>query len=314
MKKIDMHCDTFLRIHNNKNIGLRRNNLHVDIEKLEKSNSIAQFFALYFDYGKISDNDYLNKLSSMLDTFYKELEKNSDKIKLAVSRNDLEKNMEEDIISAFLAIEEGGILGNKLCNLRNAYRLGVRLITLTWNYPNYIGFPNNKCEYKNKGLTEYGEYFIEEMNNLGIIIDVSHLSDKGFFDVCKISKAPFIASHSNSRSIKSHFRNLSDDSIKKLANKGGIIGINFCSEFLGDSNVSKIKDMIIHIKHIKNIGGIDVLALGSDFDGISSKLEIENAGKTHLLVEALYESGFKENEIEKIFYKNAQRLIKDVIK
>ncbi|MTI71150.1 MAG: membrane dipeptidase [Firmicutes bacterium] len=314
MKKIDMHCDTFLRIHNNKNVGLRRNNLHVDIQKLEKSNSIAQFFALYFDYDKINPTDYLNEFSSMVDTFYKELEKNSDKIRLAVNKFDLEKNIKDDIISAFLAIEEGGILGNKLYNLRNAYRLGVRLITLTWNYPNYIGFPNNKYEYRNKGLTEYGKIFIEEMNNLGMIIDISHLSDKGFFDVCKLSKDPFIASHSNSRSIKNHFRNLSDDSIKKLANKGGIIGINFCSEFLGDSNISKIKDMITHIKHIKSIGGIDVLALGSDFDGISSKLEIENAGKTHKLVEQLYKSGFKENEIEKIFYKNAQRLIKDVIK
>ena len=152
------------------------------------------------------------------------------------------------------------------------------------------------------------------MNELGMIIDVSHLNDGGFYDVAKISKKPFIASHSNSRYITNHSRNLTDDMIKVISNSGGVIGMNFCNYFLGDSSVATIDDIIKHIKHIVNIGGVDVVAMGTDFDGIPNKVEIEDISQMHKLQDRLLSSGFKEYEIEKMMYKNTLRVFKDVLK
>lgn len=151
------------------------------------------------------------------------------------------------------------------------------------------------------------------MNKLGIVIDVSHLSDGGFLDVLRYSKKPFVASHSNSRFVTNHSRNLTDDMIKAISNKGGILGINFCSSFLGTSKIAKINDMIKHIKHIKHVGGVECISLGSDFDGIENEVEIKNIGEIQKLYDALKINGFTYNEIEKIFYKNAERIIKDIL-
>jgi membrane dipeptidase len=242
------------------------------------------------------------------------VEKNSTEIALATNYNDLMDNMNKGIISAFLTIEEGGVLKGKIEQLRNFYRLGVRLITLTWNFPNELGFPNKNKEDRNKGLTSFGREVVSEMNTLGMIIDVSHLSDGGFYDVAKYSKKPFVASHSNARAISNHPRNLTDDMIRILAEKGGIMGINFEKYFLGHNELSRIQDMISHIEHIKKVGGIDCISIGTDFDGIGNQgLEIKNIGEVEKLSIALSKNNFSEEEIDKIFYKNAIRVIKEVL-
>ncbi|QGU96308.1 membrane dipeptidase [Clostridium bovifaecis] len=309
MNLIDFHCDTILKIYENDS-NLKSNSFSVDINKLERGNSLAQFFALFIDYR--STNNPLQKCLNMLDRFFIELDKNEASIALARNCDELILNKSHGKISAFLTIEEGGVLQGRLYNLRNFHRLGVKLITLTWNFPNEIGYPNKDYKYANKGLTPFGFNVIEEMNNLHMMIDVSHLSDKGFYDVAKYSKAPFLASHSNARAITNNPRNLTDDMIKILANKGGIIGLNFFGEFLGGNKFSKIEDMLTHIKHIINIGGIDVLSLGSDFDGINSILDIEDIGQIDKLAKVLKESNYSADSIEKIFYKNALRFIKDI--
>ena len=314
---IDMHCDTIYKLVNSKEEkNLKKNDLSVDIEKLKGGNSLAQFFALFIDKEECEDS--LDTCLKMLDRFYLELKKNEDNIRLARNYNELCNNKSLGKISAFLTIEDGGALKGKLYNLRNFYRLGVRLITLTWNYKNEIGYPNCKDKYMEKGLTTFGVELIEEMNNLGMTIDVSHLSDGGFYEVAKHSKDPFIASHSNARAITPHRRNLTDEMIKLLSEKGGIMGINFCNGFLktmGDDNtgVSNIEDMVRHIKHIKNVGGVQCIALGTDFDGISCPVEIQDISQMEKLVIALDKEGFSEEEIEKICYKNAERIIKDIL-
>lgn len=316
MNFIDMHCDTISRIYNSKeNISLRDNNFQVDLNKLKKSNSKAQFFALFLDldYVKSIDENPYNYLNGMLNTFYRELNLNKDILALAKNYYDMEKNHKENKISAFLTIEEGGALLGDLEKINEVYDKGVRLITLTWNYKNQLGYPNYNYEFKDKGLTNLGIEFVERLNDLGILIDVSHLSDGGFYDVLKYSKSSFVASHSNSRALCNHSRNLTDPMIKILAKKGGIIGLNFCTEFLSNDNISKVSYMIDHLKHIRNVGGIDVLAIGGDFDGINSTLEINNIGEMDKLLFALKKAGFKEDEIEKIWYKNAQRVIKEVL-
>jgi len=309
---IDLHCDTFLKLMKDKeNSNLYENEFSIDIRKLKRANSLAQFFAMWIDLKK--ENDPMERCLEMIDKFYIELDKNPIDIALATNYDEIIKNNKEGKISAVLTIEEGGAIRGQLHNLRNYYRLGVRAITLTWNHANEIGYPNLNDEYRNKGLTEFGKEVVCEMNRLGMLIDVSHLSDAGFYDVVRLSEKPFIASHSNSRAMKNHFRNLTDDMIKVLSERGGVMGISVEKEFLGDSNNAKIEDMIRHIKHIRNVGGIDVIAIGTDFDGCSPNSEIGNIGEMDKLREALKKNKFTEDEIDKIFYGNALRVIKEVL-
>ena len=311
MKLIDLHCDTILMcVDTEGKTKLKKNDLCIDIEKLKKADSLAQFFAMYIDLEK--DKEPLNRCLDMIDCFYNEIEENSKDIAFAGSISDLEKNKVEGKISAILTIEEGGAIEGKLENLRNLYRLGVRLMTLTWNFPNCIGYPNHEWKHSDKGLTAFGEEVVAEMNRLGMIIDVSHLSDKGFYDVARLSKTPFVASHSNARAIQDHSRNLTDEMLVALAKNGGITGINLEPYFIGGDG--SVEMMINHIKHMKNVAGIDVVAIGTDFDGTSPLTTIKNAGEMGLLCNALSKSSFTSEEIDKIMYKNAERVVKSVFK
>jgi len=314
MKVIDLHCDTVMKLMDQKNSStLRKNNFSVDIEKLSKGDVIAQFFALFVE-GPTVENVFEHCMD-MADRIHLELKSNEDKIKLATNYDELMKNHNDGKISAFLTIEEGSVLKGKLSNLRNFHKLGVRLITLTWNFENEIGYPNADNRFLNYGLKDIGIELVEEMNKLGMVIDVSHLSDGGFYDVAKYSKYPFVASHSNAREVCNHKRNLTDDMIKILSNKGGITGINFCKAFLNTPPRGNIEDIINHIKHIYKVGGIDVIALGTDFDGINSDgLEIDNIGDIQILAHGLKKAKFTEDQIEKIFYKNSLRVIKETMK
>lgn len=312
MKVIDLHCDTILRcMEEDERFGIAENEFCIDLKKLKQAHSLAQFFALYVDLKEFEDPFIY--CMRMANKFFRELEKNKEQIKIAKNYKDMIDNNEQGKLSAFLAIEEGGVLKGDINNLRSFYQLGVRLITLTWNYPNEIGFPNCESQYSLQGLTTFGSEVVKEMNSLGMIIDVSHLSDSGFYDVAKLSSKPFVASHSNARSLTPHCRNLSDEMIKILAGKGGVMGINFEKSFLGNEPLSRVEEMVAHIKHIKNVGGIDVIAIGTDFDGISDGLEIENIGQINKLILGLQQNNFSEAEIEKILYKNATRVIKDTL-
>lgn len=312
MHIIDLHCDTISCLMKaGESVGLRQNNLSIDVGKLFAGQAMAQFFALYVDQEKHTDPFAYCLL--MLDRFYQELAQNADTLQYAGSSEDLFRAARQHKVAAFLTVEEGGVLRGNLTNLRILYRLGVRLLTLTWNYPNELGFPNKKDVYRSLGLTDFGREVVREMNRLGMIIDVSHLSDEGFYDVARLSTKPFVASHSNARSMTDHPRNLTDDMIKILADKGGIIGLNFAAPFLGVSSVSQIADMVRHLNHLRNIGGADVLALGTDFDGIERKLEIDNMGEIGKLTDALRKAQWPSEDIEKLFYRNALRLIRDIL-
>ncbi len=336
MKVADMHCDTIGEIYENRLLGnnynLKENNFHVDISKLTKGEYLLQNFAMFIDIKK-HKNPY-KTLQEMIAVYYEELEANKDIIKPVYSYEDICKCEKENKIAALLTIEDAGALEGSLENLKTVYNQGVRLITLTWNHINGVGFPNFKIKIDtcgnitekpdfttpntDFGLTAFGVELVREMENLGVIVDVSHLSDAGFYDVLKYSKKPFVASHSNARAVTNVVRNLTDDMIKKLADKGGVTGINFCSDFVKptphtDLTFTYIEDLVKHIKHIKNIGGIDVVALGTDFDGIKSTLEINDASKIQLLAQALLKNGFTYDEVEKIFYKNIISLYKELL-
>jgi len=317
MNFIDFHCDTGTLILE-QNQELKKNTLKIDIDKLQKGEALSQFFAMYIDSAKVNSSyDYCLK---MLNTFKRELEKNKESISLCQTYDDLEKAQDEEKIAAFLSIEEGEAIEGSLDKLRFFKEQGISLITLTWNYENALGYPNFQWEHQFKGLKSKGLEAVEEMNHLNMLIDVSHLSDGGFEDVLKHSKSPFIATHSNARVMTNHPRNLSDEMLKKLANAGGLTGINFFNNFLVKGElkdkleIAKLEDMVRHIKHIRNVAGVEVIGLGSDFDGIPNEVEIKDASQMSKLSDILLENDFTHDEVEKIFFKNGLRIIKEVLK
>ena len=315
MKSIDLHCDTISSLFKSpKEDSLNKNSFQVDVEGLKQIQAKAQFFALFVDLKEqvakeVNPTEYCLE---MLDYFHCKVKESPD-LKLAKSFKDLKNNQEAGKISAFLTIEEGGVLQGEVYNLRNFYRLGVRAITLCWNYPNGIGYPNTANNYSKRGLTPFGEDLIQRMNELGMLVDVSHLSDQGVLEALNLSSDPIIASHSNCRRIKNHLRNLSDDLIKKIADSGGIIGVNFAPRFLGASSLAKIEDIVRHVNHLKEVGGLEVIALGSDFDGFKGSSEIKEVGKLDELFAALKREQFSDDELEKISYGNVERIIKEVL-
>lgn len=319
MRLIDLHCDTIHRIYNCKALqGLYENDFHVDIQKMKNSRSAAQFFAIWIDWAQALKNNVSlwDDFTARHNMLMAQLALCEEEISLATCADDMDNNLAKGKISAFLTIEEGGIFEGQIHRLHKAYDMGIRLITLTWNYPNSLGFPNSLSEkdYPNQKLTEFGIEVVEEMNKKGMIIDVSHLSDQGFYQIHEISKKPYIASHSNARALQNHGRNLTDDMLRILGNDGGIAGINFCPMFLNSYPTLSIESLIRHIEHIIDKAGMDAVALGSDFDGIDGKMEIEHIGQMDKLLHALQKKGYSDEMIEKIWYKNARRIIDEVIR
>lgn len=323
MKFIDMHCDTLMPFARGGDYSLFSNNGQVDFQKMKKGDALAQFFAVFFPPMKMfeqqgaemTDELYFKLLT---DGFYRDIEKHSDIIAYAGNAADIEKNAKDGKMSAILTIEDGRFINGNMDMLQKVYDRGVRAVSLTWNFENCFGWPNSlDKEIMNKGLKEFGIDAIAKMNDLGIIIDVSHLSDGGFYDVAKYTKKPFVATHSNARGCSPHQRNLTDDMIRLLAEKGGVTGLNFAPQFMdADVNATHtpISNIIKNAKHIVNVGGIDVLGLGTDFDGIGGTQEISDSSMLPLLWDAFAKAGFHESEIEKIAHGNVMRVIKESMK
>ena len=307
---IDLHCDTIMQLLDHPDSGdLYRNTWKIDIEKLQKAHSKVQDFALFINLGKT--NDPYGRYEEMRNLCTSQIHLYGEHIQHVLSYQNVESIYESGKIGALMSIEEGGVLGGDLDKLNQAYQDGVRLITLTWNYPNGLGEPH--CGEQHKKLTPKGIEFVEAMQDLGIIVDCSHLNDAGTEQLGDILDVPFVASHSNAREVTAHTRNLPDNLIKLIANKGGVIGLNFAQSFLGTSSISRIEDIVKHGLYLINKGGEDVMALGTDFDGIKPDTEIKDASEMHRLYDAFKEAGLSVEQCEKLFWKNADRLLKEIL-
>ena len=307
---IDLHCDTIMKLIDYPSNGdLYRNTWKVDIEKLQKAHSKVQDFALFINLG--DTNDPYGRYEAMRNLCTSQIQNYGEHIQHVLSYQDIESVYVSGKIGALMSIEEGGVLGGDLDKLKQAYQDGVRLITLTWNYPNGLGEPH--CGEQHKKLTSKGVEFVEAMQDLGIIVDCSHLNDAGTEQLGDILDVPFIASHSNAREVTAHTRNLPDHLIKLIANKGGVIGLNFAQSFLGASPISRIEDIVKHGLYLINKGGEDVVALGTDFDGIKPDTEIKDASEMYRLYDAFKEAGLSVEQCEKLFWKNADRLLKEIL-
>ncbi|MFI3283914.1 MAG: dipeptidase [Erysipelotrichaceae bacterium] len=301
MKIIDLHCDTLTKMMDT-NQHLIHNQLHIDLEKMKIGQSKLQVFAIFTDLKNTDDPNAF--VYQVIDFFDSEMKANKHLIQAVKTSDEINQS---DKMIALLSLEEGDVIKDDLNQLDKLYQHGVRMIAPLWNYKNSIGTPavinQNEC------LTDFGIQYIKKMEALGIIIDVSHLNDAGIRDVLAYTNKPIIASHSNARALCDVPRNLPDELIIAIAQRGGVIGINYFDKFL---NGSSIKNMILHMKHIVKIAGIDVLALGSDFDGITCELELKDTSYLPLLIDAL-KLHFTKEEVEKILYKNTMRVFNECL-
>ena len=326
MRVIDMHCDTIERLYRLQEQGqtqvLRENGIHIDLLRMKESHYLLQNFAMFVMLKE--GEDPWESVCRLCDLYGQEMERNSDLIAPVYRFSDIAENDRAGKMSALLTVEEGGVCKGEIGKLRELYRRGVRMLTLTWNFPNELGWPNrtrgqsHHVPNTTQGLTDRGKEFVAEMEALGMIPDVSHLSDAGFYDVLEITKKPFVASHSNAREVCPWVRNMTDDMIKKLSERGGVMGLNFCADFLeevpeGQKNPGTIAAVVRHANHIANVGGIDVLGLGSDFDGIDTHEELPGAQSMGALWDALKAGGFTESQLDQIFWKNVLRVYEEVL-
>lgn len=312
MRLIDMHCDTLWRITEKEGEALSKNAGCIDLEKLEQAGSMAQFFACFIQLQKAGGAEAgYKKALEMIAYGKQQFETHSHKIGLARNMEDVRKLNEQGRIAAFLTVEEGGILNEELERLEQLYNEGISMITLMWNHENCIGFPNSvDAHVMQSGLKSFGIETVRHMNALGMYIDVSHMSDGCFWDTLQYSRKPVIASHSNARALCSHPRNLSDDMIKGLAEKGGVMGVNFYPYFLNRSGIATSEDIANHVEYIYRIAGEDVIAIGTDFDGYDDGVsEVLHIGQMEAVYHAVKRRGFTERQMDKIWAGNVIRVL-----
>ena len=311
MKYIDLHCDSVTACCNS---GEKFTSFsgQVNAQKLARAHCLAQCFAIFTE-GENAAGDY-EKFSA----FYNALLKENPSLTPAYSLSNVLSAQESGKIAAILTVENAGFLNGDISGFARLKEQGVAMLSLVWNNPNAFAYPNlvfrggmpNFSAREKRGLTEAGKEAVKELNRLKIIIDISHLSDGGVEDVLSLSSAPIVASHSNAFSICPVSRNLTDSQLRKIADKGGVIGLNFCKDFVGGEDV--FQSLLSHYNHIVKVAGEDAAALGSDFDGIPRYAQMDDCTYVPALLGYFRAHGVKESAIEKLAYANFLRVFGEV--
>ncbi len=345
---VDTHSDLTSRlVDEGVDIGGRLPDGHQDLPRMQEGGLDVQFFSVYVA-ARYAKKGGPKRAMEMMDAVYRMVETFPDRIQLATSVSDIYRIVSQGKIAALMGLEGGHALENSMHILRMFHRMGIRYVTLTHSNT------NDWCDSSTDqprwgGLNDLGEKIVAEMNRIGMMIDVSHISDEAFWDVMRVSKAPVIASHSSCRAIANMQRNMSDDMIKALAKNGGVIMINFGSSFLnrewgkrtnyilqqirdkyrGDFGMwgkmwdemnqkdplppATLKDLIDHIDHVVRLVGPDYVGLGSDFDGVSAlPVGMEDVSKLPAITYELLKRGYKEEDIRKILGGNLLRVMSEV--
>lgn len=306
----DLHCDTALALLGNNYAqcgSLQKNELHIDLERASSLPGYAQCFACFTttaDTGcPISPIDCFER---ELATVMREVEKNRDKICQAFSASDVEANKDAGLMSAILTIEGPAGFGFDPALLEDLYNVGFRITTLGWNEKN----PLTGSHVTGGGLTDLGREYVKEAQRLGMIVDVSHISDEGFFDILDITNAPIIASHSNSRSIWNCSRNITDEMFVEICRVGGVIGLNAYTAFLGEQ--ATLETMCDHVKHFLDLDPTGKhIAFGGDLDGCETLPDGFNGVQSYpALIDVMLRRGFDRGTIYDICWNNAMEVMK----
>ncbi len=307
----DLHCDTALTLlgdTRNEAGSLKKNDLHIDLERGAKLEAYCQCFACF----TTPMMQEWNKLSPIvifereLATIQREVDKNKRMISIAYSMADVEANREKGKMSGILTIEGPAGFDFDPALLEDLYQIGFRITTLGWNESNVLTGSN----VTGGGLTDKGLEYLREAQRLGMLVDVSHISDEGFWDIMEHTQAPIVASHSNSRALCGHSRNLTDDMFRAICQTGGVAGINQYSEFLGDNpTLDTVCDHIFHFMELDPTG--KHIALGGDLDGCEQLAEgFEGLQSYPALARRLLERGLPEETIRDIFWNNAMNVFR----
>jgi len=314
MKKIivDLHCDTIQRILDEKG-DLKNKEYAFNIQEAYKTKPYFQFMACFINSKYLKSNIAFDRANKLIDTYEKQVLNNNDKIIKILSKNDIFEVINNKKVGTFLTIENACAIEDKLENVNYFYNKGVRCMSLVWNDDNQLSCG---CLTKNDtGLTSFGKKAIKEMERLNILIDVSHISTKGFWDILKITDKSIIATHSCVKKLCNHPRNLSDSQIKEIAKQGGVVGVCFYSDFLNESQKATSKDIAIHIDYIVNLVGIEHVALGSDFDGIEKEKypkDVKSVKDIKNIFKELKRMGYKTLDIAKIAGENSLRIMDNI--
>lgn len=301
MKIFDAHCDVLYKLFMDPSLDFANSpHLQVNLERLKASDTKVQLFAIYVPESVHPDLKFEAALR-MADLFYEKVLTPHPQIKLVKDRLDVDL-LAEDEIGAVLTLEGCDAIGQDLLKLRTLLRLGVRSVGLTWNYGNYVA--DGALEERGAGLSRFGHQLVQLLNETKTLCDVSHLSERGFWDVMENADHVF-ASHSNCYTLCQHPRNLKDDQINALIDRDSVMGVTFVPEFLsGKKESASIADVIRHLDHICSLGGEDHVGFGSDFDGIEftvSSLE-GNEQYDHLWNEL--QKYYSDIQVNKFLYKN----------
>lgn len=300
MKFFDLHCDTIGECSNNE-LSLRENKLHIDLVRAGNIEEYTQVFAIWIS-DELRGKDAVEYFDKTADYFYKEIEANKDLISLY-------KEDKSTPIKAILSVEGGSACGGSIEGLYHLYERGVSLITLTWNAVNEIG----GGAFSEGGLTSFGKDFVKSAEKLGITLDVSHLNRQSFFELAEITQKPFIASHSNADIVNNQFarkRNLNDEQIVVIKEKKGLIGINFCQDFIEDENATGVDSVCRQLDYFRALGCDEIIAFGCDFDGCTVNDKFNGVEKIPELYNELNRRGYEIDFLDKFFFDNANKFFK----
>ncbi len=302
----DLHCDTLSEIYKSKET-LYSNSRAVSIDKFQDFEKKAQVFAIWSDNQKTDDEAFVTFQHTVTE-LNAQLEEHSEHVSLCTNSDELQKAHEDGKLASILAVEDAKLLAGDLSRLERLYEAGVRVLTLGWKGTSCVCGSYDTEE----GLTPFGFDVLQECESLGIIVDVSHLSEKGFWDVAGKAQKPFIASHSNSHILCDHRRNLTDIQLRTIVSAGGICGINLVGKHLSKTlpgekalDPSEVLGAVCsHIEHFSSISP-ESICLGLDLDGTEPLAGLESVDKAPTLFEALTNRGMDEKQADDIFYNNA---------
>ena len=300
----DAHCDTIHELMKNGG-SLRENGLQLDLRRGMRYAPYAQVFAVWMP----KCDDMYGAYKKSMARLKEEFSKNADILSLCKSADDAKAAAKAGKCAAFIAVEGAEKLDCSVEKLKDAYDEGVRLVNITWNYVNSLS--GAAMAEDKSGLSEKGREFIKAAQALGIVVDMSHISEKAFFDTMEIASKPIIAGHSNAKALCPHPRNLTDQQFEAIISAGGVAGINFCPDFLGED--ATVETIVEHIWHFLALGGSKNVCIGSDFDGVDALPKgmagIEDVDKIY---EIMLRRNLSEDLARDILYNNLLRVVRTI--
>lgn len=301
MKLFDLHCDTLYEALDKKG-SIIDNDYHLSVLRGNKYENWAQCFAVWIPdecRGELA----FSLFKRAKEKFDEELHKNSNLIMQSTNANEINLACQNHKCAAILTVEGGAVLAGDIKNLDYLKECGVKMITLTWNGNCEIG--GGSLAKEPNGITEFGKNVVKKMEELSIAVDVSHASDNLFYDVASILNSPIVASHSNSRSVCNHRRNLTDEQFNVIKSRKGIVGLNFSKGFLKSREEATAYDILRHADYFLSLGGEKTVCMGTDFDGTDIPDDMHGIESMQSLYELFLKHNYNETLVEDIFFNNA---------